>query len=459
MPIDTSLAGWYRTDAGLAVVLTPDASDGFWLMDVDSLRFQRIVPSADSAYRWRMGGSVERVVAPVRDDAGRVTALRWRDAGSAGSLERIPGAYKPREVRFPNGEILLAGTLMLPRGAGPHPGVAMIHGSGDSDRDSHWYLYVADHLARNGIAVLLPDKRGSGESGGDWRTAGFDDLAGDALAAVGVLRSTRGVDPARVGVFGFSQGGRVAPVAGAVSEDAAFVINVSGDGVPFAEGMDHEMEATTRQAGLGDDAVRVVLELNRLAGEYLQTGAWAPYAAALEAASHGPAESIASGFPQTPDAWQWGFLRGVWRFDPLPVWQRVVQPILIVFGEEDEADNVPVARSVARLRTALEEAGHRNHTIRVFRDSGHSIGDPATGWIRHEFLDLLVEWIKEEGAPSALAGGRIYPPAGNAHPVSAGVWLGAVQAGIGGVQPVGKEEQGEGLVPRDLVLVPAPERL
>lgn len=416
---DSTIVGWYELEAGRQVVVTPGASEGYWLAAAEPLRFDRITPLPGGIYRWDVGGghageeAGERLLTPVSDDDGRVTALQWRgDGGVGGVLERVRGAYALREIRFPNGELTLAGTLMVPITPGPHPGVVMIHGSGSSDRDSHWYLYVADHLARHGVAVLLPDKRGSGESGGDWRAADFEELADDALAALQVLRASPGVDPGRVGVFGFSQGGRVAPVAGARSNDVAFVINVSGDAVPFADGMDHEMEATTRQAGLGDDAVAVVLELNRLAGEYLRTGEWQSYADALSAAAEGPAAPIAEGFPQTRDVWQWEFLRGVWQFDPLPAWAELEQPVLVVYGAEDEADNVPVRRSVERLREGFERSGRSDATIRVFQSSGHSIGDPATGWIRRDFLDLLVDWIRRSAANAALPP-LIRNPAGN----------------------------------------------
>lgn len=48
-------------------------------------------------------------------------------------------------------------------------------------------------------------------------------------------------------------------------------------------------------------------------------------------------------------------------------------PILVVYGAEDEEDNVPVARSVARLETALAEVGHQDHTIRVLEGTGHGL--------------------------------------------------------------------------------------
>lgn len=65
------------------------------------------------------------------------------------------------EVFFKSGDITLSGLLFLPAGNGPFPVAVMIHGSGTSQRNSRWHLTVTKHLQENGIAVLLPDKRGS----------------------------------------------------------------------------------------------------------------------------------------------------------------------------------------------------------------------------------------------------------------------------------------------------------
>lgn len=60
--------------------------------------------------------------------------------------------------------------------------------SGTSRRDSSWYLTLTHYLQQNGIAVLLPDKRGTGQSEGNWLTASFEDLATDTLAATAYLK-------------------------------------------------------------------------------------------------------------------------------------------------------------------------------------------------------------------------------------------------------------------------------
>ena len=72
--------------------------------------------------------------------------------------------------------------LFLPEGNGPFPAAVIIHGSGTSDRDNLWPLTLTQYLRESGIAVLLPDKRGSEKSEGDWRTSSFQDLAGDTFS-------------------------------------------------------------------------------------------------------------------------------------------------------------------------------------------------------------------------------------------------------------------------------------
>jgi dipeptidyl aminopeptidase/acylaminoacyl peptidase len=94
------------------------------------------------------------------------------------------------EIDFRNTaqHIELGGMLFVPSGEGPFAAVVVIHGSGSSMRNSRWYLTLTQYLQENGVAVLLPDKRGSEKSQGDWRSAGFEDLATDTLAAIQYLK-------------------------------------------------------------------------------------------------------------------------------------------------------------------------------------------------------------------------------------------------------------------------------
>jgi len=117
------------------------------------------------------------------------------------------------DVRFENTaqNIELAGMLFVPEGEGPFPAAVIIHGSGTSHRDSGWYLTLTQYLQENGVVVLLPDKRGSELSEGDWRTASFEDLATDSVAAVNFLKKQEETTISGIGVVGLSEGGHFAP--------------------------------------------------------------------------------------------------------------------------------------------------------------------------------------------------------------------------------------------------------
>ncbi|MCE7980502.1 MAG: hypothetical protein DYG89_04865 [Caldilinea sp. CFX5] len=103
-----------------------------------------------------------------------------------------PTDYVAEEVTFTNGDITLGGTLTLPKSAGPHPAIILISGSGQQDRDEALpmipnykpFQFIADHLTRQGIAVLRYDDRGVGQSTGDPSSATSADFAQDAEAAL-----------------------------------------------------------------------------------------------------------------------------------------------------------------------------------------------------------------------------------------------------------------------------------
>jgi dipeptidyl aminopeptidase/acylaminoacyl peptidase len=151
----------------------------------------------------------------------------------------LPLPYPWEEVRVPNpaAGVELAGTLTLPQGPGPFPGVVLVSGSGPQDRDEalmgHRPFYVlSDHLTRQGIAVLRYDDRGVGESTGSFAAATSEDFTADALAAVSFLRDHPRVSPDAVGIVGHSEGGLIAPMAAIRSDEVAFIVMMPGPWAP-----------------------------------------------------------------------------------------------------------------------------------------------------------------------------------------------------------------------------------
>ena len=397
---DTSLkeyVGWYETQPEQVALVTWGATGGLRIVDFVDRKHESLVVQPDDTFLWRQENGVGKGTGRfLRNMQGKVIGLRWRDdlQQDHRAARSETYGYAQEEVTYRNGSLSLVGLLLRPRTSGRHAAIAIIHGSGVSNRDSLWYLSIADYLARHGIVVLLPDKRGCGKSGGDWHTATFTDLADDTLAAVRLLKRQSDVDGRHVGVLGISQGGWIAPLAANRSQDIRFVINVSGAAVTPGEQVTHEIRQTLRQAGQPETAIQSFMGVHRLAGRYIRTRKnWQEYQQALQMLP----KPLAEGMPARESDWRWNWWRAVIDFDPLPLWRRLTVPWLIIYGARDEEDNVPVKRSVARLAQAQKAKADARQTVRVFAESGHAMGDPKTGWIREEFLRLLVTWTKRYG--------------------------------------------------------------
>jgi uncharacterized protein len=244
-----------------------------------------------------------------------------------------------QEIRFQNTEqnLELAGMLFVPEGEGPFPAAVIIHGSGTSRRDSGWYLTLTRYLQENGIVVLLPDKRGSEQSAGDWRTASFEDLATDSVAAVSFLKNQEAVAITDIGVIGLSQGGHVAPVVADQTQDISFVVNIVGGAMPMHDLLVYEESHNLREMGI----------LPGVSNLLAYPASWSLIKVRQER-----------------------FWNAIGNFDPVPYWQRLAVASLVLYGENDT--NVPSVESAAILRSL----SNPNIDVRIYAGSGHALESP-----------------------------------------------------------------------------------
>lgn len=278
----------------------------------------------------------------------------------------------------------LAATLTLPEH--PRAGVVVLHGAEAGERSFFLYEHLATVLASQDVAVLRFDRRPYA----DGHDVPLALQASDARAAIGRLRDFVGAAP--VGVWGYSQGGWVAPLVAATAPDEVqFVICVSASGVSPADQMRHGCATQLRAHGYSDDDVASMTATREAVEHYLRTGQQGAAAqAALDRAA------ARSWFPL---AWLPSTLAepGSWRdmdVDPQPVFARVSCPVLAFYGESDEW--IPVDASVAAWRAARAGALTGLTVVRLpGTDHLPTIGgveDPAmiselyrstlTGWIR-----------------------------------------------------------------------------
>ena len=233
-------------DALSARVDVPDQGAAFPADDVrfDGERFVLVVDAIGATYSGTLDGAGARLEGEWHQGIGIDLDLVRVEKPSVRVRAQTPWPpfpYRAEDVRLPGGgaDVTLAGTLTIPEGR-DYPAVVLVSGSGPQDRDEtvmghQPFRVLADHLSRNGVAVLRYDDRGVGESTGGREQAVTADFAADAAAAVAYLRSRGDVDPARVGVIGHSEGGVVVARLAARDRGLSCGVMLAGPAVPGAE--------------------------------------------------------------------------------------------------------------------------------------------------------------------------------------------------------------------------------
>ncbi|OHX67982.1 alpha/beta hydrolase family protein [Flammeovirga pacifica] len=173
-----------------------------------------------------------------------------------------PFPYVNKAIEFYNKDagILLSGTFSRPTDLKRYPTVILISGSGPSDRDQNIlghkpFLVLADHLTRNGIAVLRFDERGVGSSQGDFKSATTLDFKNDVEAAISFLKLRTDVDPTKIGLIGHSEGGVIAQMIAAENKDIAFSILMASPALLGKDILLHQKQQMEIISGVPDEAV------------------------------------------------------------------------------------------------------------------------------------------------------------------------------------------------------------
>ena len=321
-----------------------------------------------------------------------------------------------------SGTMDIQGNVGLPLGAGPHPAVVLINGSGPQDRDStvagfSLFAELAEHPAELGIASLRWDDRGVGGSSGSDAQATLEDRAGDAEAALGLLESRSDVGSRRIGLVGASEGGWIAPIVANRSDSVAFVVLLAGVAVPGDEILRAQLLRILTVAGVPTDEIAREQAHQELALQAVKTGeGWDEVELSyrqlarrqLDDLSDDARESIPDEeyFIKTVVQDELRTLQSPWfsslvQYDPRPDLIELRVPVLALFGELDT--QVPLDLNMAALSEALSASDAPSHTIETIAQASHLFQTAVTGSpdeyskltpaFAPDFLQQLSDWL------------------------------------------------------------------
>jgi pimeloyl-ACP methyl ester carboxylesterase len=316
-----------------------------------------------------------------------------------------PYPYHEEEISFSNATagVSLAGTLTLPKGAGPFPAALLIAGSGPHDRDealaSHRpFLVLADHLTRKGIAVLRYDKRGIGKSTGSVDKATTLDLAADAQAAIAYLKTRKEIDPAKIALVGHSEGAMIAPLLASQSKDVAWVVLLAAPATIGEDTLLHQSELIGRAGGLTDEQLEASLDFDHTAYDLVRAE---KDSAALNEKLNGlvKGSGLDAAMPPAVLEPQLRMMESPWfrfflDYDPLPNLKALQVPVLALYGQKDP--QVPVKPNLALLKQALQDGGNKDADVRELPELNHLF--------QHAYSGTPTEYaaIEETFSPEAL---------------------------------------------------------
>jgi pimeloyl-ACP methyl ester carboxylesterase len=335
-----------------------------------------------------------------------------------------PYPYQEEGIVFQNHSagVTLSGTFTYPFSNESLPAVILITDTIPANPTEEFcshktLLFLADHLTRQGIAVLQFEKRGCISSTGNFSSATSTDLVADVLAGIDYLKSRKEVDAKRIGLVGHSEGGLTASMVASQTKDIAFLVLMASPGVTGKEICVAQTVALFQEGNEVSEA-----ELN-----YVREFADRMYSIVInepdnEAAAKQLCSFLNQQMAHVTDESEWNtemsrqIVKGLcspWcRYflscDPTLFFQKINVPVLALNGEKDM--QIPADPNLTAIDRALNEAGNKNYTAVVLPNINHFFQTCGTGSFDEEeetrktispsVSDLISSWIIKICSPS-----------------------------------------------------------
>ncbi len=307
-----------------------------------------------------------------------------------------PFYYNIEEVTFENktDSVTLAGTLTFPKDGDNFPVAVLISGSGAQNRNEelvgHKLFWVmADFLAKQGIAVLRYDDRGTASSTGDFKKALTTDFARDVEAAVDFLKKRSEFNQEAIGLIGHSEGGIIAPmVASNRPDDIDFVVLLAGVAIPGDELMKLQKELSLRAMGSSEDYIKQEILFDKELMKVITTTPLNNVSESLTTFTESYLENnpgFAKNRGMTPEkyvtlvstTYSNAWFNYLLNYDPYEALKNTNCPIFALNGENDT--QVPYKENLDALKEIKATYPEKNITTKSYPRLNHLFQESVTG--------------------------------------------------------------------------------
>jgi len=280
----------------------------------------------------------------------------------------------------------LEADLFIPNGGQEQkPAVVFTPGSGDSLYQNYAWgfveTYVLDVFLSHDFAVLLVNKRGMGQSEGNYVKNSIEGRAGDIYAAVESIKNHPSIDADNIGLVGHSQGGWVVVQAAAEHPNIAFIISLAGPTTTMLENSADNSYHEGRCQGMQGE------ELDGYIAERLRS------------------VNLGISIGELTNFGMYGFDARNMRYDPRKALQTVQTPGLFVYAENDNM--VTPALNIERMEEIFDGNVPTNLNMVVIDGATHIfrlVDDPCESWENPEeqeqsgqLIEVLHTWLAEQG--------------------------------------------------------------
>ena len=360
-------------------------------------------PDGTSRYTFVDGrrGNVGEEGSPLICSGGKLSG-----GGDQASWTRV--GVRSTKISFASHGAKLGGTLLEPAGTGLHPLVVFVHGSERTSPTAGSYPLL---LVAQGISVFAYDKRGTGQSEGEY-TQNFELLADDAAAAMAEARRVAAGRFSRIGYFGGSQGGWIAPLAATRSQADFVAVGFGLMASPIEEDREQVL-SEMREKGFGEPDLSQAREVTEATSRLLLSrftsgfdqlaevkrrfGA-KPWFAQIKGEFTGEILAAKEADLRRVGPAVFDNLELIWDYDSRPAIAKLDVPQLWILAEADrEAPPATTLEALTQLRSngsnlAIYSFPATDHGMVEFTEAAD--GTRSYGRIADGYFRLLADWIK-----------------------------------------------------------------